>query len=132
MQEKLNRHLGNSLQQLKKDNQVFLTQMKINASLQAANDNSHDKDNDLYWELLQNKKQITAQILTSISTQLDLDKLNDDLGDIAVEYFRLALIFEPEEQDFQKIIKILQLAEIDTSLNHIISLIDVFLASECK
>ncbi|BAZ38805.1 hypothetical protein NIES4101_47500 [Calothrix sp. NIES-4101] len=130
MQEKLNRHLGNNLQPLKNDNKFFWTRIKIDDSRQATND--HDKGNDLYWELLQNKKQITAQILTSISTKLDLKKLNDDLADIAVEYFRLALIFEPEEQDCQRIIKILQLAEIDTSLNHIISLIDVFLASECK
>ncbi len=133
MKEKLNYTLENILQQSIQDNRDIVARIQIDSSQQFVNDDIPKKNHEFYLEMLQNKRHITAQIIYSVSTKLnieklDIEKINDDLADIAVEYFRLALIIEPDEEDCQRIIKILRLAEIDTSLNHAISLMDVFLA----
>jgi hypothetical protein len=128
MKEKLNCTLENILQQSIQDNREIVARIQIDSSQQFVNDDIPKKNHEFYLEMLQKKRHITAQIIYSVSTKLNIEKINDDLADIAVEYFRLALIIEPDEEDCQRIIKILRLAEIDTSLNHIISLIDVFLA----
>jgi hypothetical protein len=133
MKEKLNYTLENILQQSIQDNRDIVARIQIDSSQQFVNNDIPKKNHEFYLGMLQNKRHITAKIIYSVCTKLnieklDIEKINDDLADIAVEYFRLALIIEPDEEDCQRIIKILRLAEIDTSLNHVISLIDVFLA----
>lgn len=108
-------------------------QKELNRSFgDASHTTKSENANNLYFEQLQDKREITAKILSSISSKLHPDSLNNELADIVCEYYRLASIFEPDKQDCQRLLEILQLAEFDSSLNHLIAIIDVFLACDLE
>ncbi len=71
-----------------------------------------------------------AETLHIILQIANFDTIDETLIAIGSEYYRLASLLELDEYSSHRMLLILSLAEIDTTLSHLINCIDAFLASD--
>ncbi|MBF2067604.1 MAG: hypothetical protein IGS39_24780 [Calothrix sp. C42_A2020_038] len=91
---------------------------------------SNETQKNINWSCSPFSNQKKNSHMHIIAGQIDFETLDESLATIGYEYYRLSCLSELDERSSRKMLLILTLAEIDTTLSHLISSIDAFLVGE--